>query len=177
VPRVWLVRHGEPIEAVGVDPGLTAAGHEQAARLVASLAPAAIVTSPLRRARETAAPLERAWLVTARVDEAVSELPSPSGVTDRAAWLGSALRASYPALGDEHRRWRDGLLGAVGSFEVDTVVTTHAVAVNAVVGSIVGDDRVLHFRPAHASITIVDVDRAGNLALVERGAQMGSIIL
>ena len=32
--RLYLVRHGEPVETVGVDPGLTEHGHRQAAALV-----------------------------------------------------------------------------------------------------------------------------------------------
>jgi broad specificity phosphatase PhoE len=51
----------------------------------------------------------------------------------------------------------------------DTAVFTHAVVINAVVGHLQNDDRVLAFVPANTSITVVDVV-GGQLTLVERGA-------
>jgi probable phosphoglycerate mutase len=82
--RLILVRHALPFRALpgavggnpaasdngpapaldnGADPGLTELGHRQAARVVEALAGeevSAIYASPMRRARETAAPLVRA---------------------------------------------------------------------------------------------------------------------
>jgi probable phosphoglycerate mutase len=63
--QLILVRHAEPERLVDApdgraDPELTPAGHDQAARLVGALADLevdALVTSPMRRARSTAAPL------------------------------------------------------------------------------------------------------------------------
>ena len=86
--RVWLVRHGEPAEAVGIDPGLTALGHMQASMLEGRLDRVALRTSPLRRARETAASLEVAWGTIALVDARFRELPSSH--TDAAAQIGRA---------------------------------------------------------------------------------------
>jgi phosphohistidine phosphatase SixA len=59
--KVFLVRHAEP--GPGDDPALSAAGRKRAAELSAALRGAgitAILTSPLRRTRETAAPLAAA---------------------------------------------------------------------------------------------------------------------
>lgn len=68
--RLWLVRHGESTwNAAGLvqgqlDPGLSAAGREQAGRCAGLLAarrtPEAIYSSDLRRALETAAPIAEA---------------------------------------------------------------------------------------------------------------------
>jgi len=173
VHRVWLVRHGEPAESVGIDPGLTALGHEQAAALVERLTgigPVALCTSPLRRARETAAPLEAAWQRVAVVDHAFRELPS--GHTDaaaRRAWLRDALAGSFADLGPDQRAWRDAIIDAVRSLDADTVVTTHAVVINAVTGHCAGDDAVLGWVPAHTSITEVECGADGELRLVARG--------
>jgi len=166
---VRLVRHGEPAEAIGVDPGLSARGHDQAA-LLARLSPALLVSSPLRRARETAAPIEAAWSVAARVDSTYRELPSghvDSG--DRRAWLRVALAGTFAELGDEQRAWRDAIVAAVRSCREDTVITTHAVVINAVTGFSQGDDAVLAWLPAHASVTEMRVDVDGTLTLVARG--------
>jgi broad specificity phosphatase PhoE len=172
---VRLVRHGEPAESVGEDPDLTQIGFVQAAELVPVLRPCTLVTSPMRRARSTARALEQAWGADALVVHAVREMPSPTTTAvDRAAWLRDALRSTFAELGPEHRAWRDGIVDFVRTRTADTVVVTHAVVINALVGSCTGDDRVWHMRPAHASITTVEVDRAGNVRLVERGRDANS---
>ncbi len=184
--RVWLVRHGEPAVDGSLDPGLTPLGHEQANGLpgrlaaVRSLRPAgadgagpgtvALRTSPLRRARETAAPLEAAWGTVATVDAAFRELPSThTDVAGRQAWLRVAMQATFAELDDLQRRWRDAIIAAVRALPADTVVTTHAVVINAVTGWCTGDDAVLGWVPAHCSITEVAVDPTGGLQLVVRG--------
>ena len=77
-----LVRHAQPVRVEegsvdgAADPGLSAAGHAQADRLAAWLAvesPDALLTSPLRRATETAAPLATAFSVEPEVVEGVAE--------------------------------------------------------------------------------------------------------
>jgi broad specificity phosphatase PhoE len=175
--RVSLVRHAEPLEVIGVDPDLTSLGFEQAAALVSQLEPCALVTSPLRRARSTAQPLAEAWGVDAVVEPAVRELPSPTtAIEERQAWLRVAMRGSFAELDSQVTAWRDAIGEYIASRRVDTVVVTHAIVINAVVGMCIGDDRVLHVRPAHTSITIVDVDDGGRVTLVDRGREAESII-
>jgi broad specificity phosphatase PhoE len=171
IRRVWLVRHGEPAESVGIDPGLTPRGIEQAAALVGVLEPVALRTSPLRRARETAAPLEAAWGAVAVPDPAFRELPS--GHADAAArreWLRAALAGTFAELGAEQRAWRDAIVDAVRELADDTVITTHAVVINAVTGHCTGDDSVLAWVPAHTSVTEIHVGGDGQLTLARRGA-------
>src|SRR5204863_69523 len=79
----YLVRHGKAAASFSEarDPGLDEAGAAQAeamAERLAPLGPLPIISSPLRRTRETAMPLERRWRFTARVEPAVGEIPSPS---------------------------------------------------------------------------------------------------
>jgi broad specificity phosphatase PhoE len=175
--RLWLVRHAEPSESIGVDPDLTPLGVEQAARLVAQLDPCALVTSPLRRARSTAQALADAWGIEAVVDETYRELPSPtSSLHERRSWLRIAMQSRFAELGPEVEAWHAGILAEVRSVATPTVVVTHALVVNAVVGACIGDDRVLHMRPAHASITTLDVDGHGTITLVERGGDVESTI-
>lgn len=173
MPRIYLVRHGEASGYDGADPALTDLGREQA-RLVAQrlaqtiAAPIDIVTSPLRRARDTAQPLADLWSSTPLVVDAVRELPSPGTQRERRPWLRTALRSSFADLGDEQREWRDGILRSLIAHRRDTAVFTHAVVISAVVGHVQGDDRVLAFLPANTSITVVDVID-GRLTLVARG--------
>lgn len=70
---VVLVRHAERAAEPAGDPGLTPAGQQRAealAQALAGLRVNAIVTTPLRRSRDTAAPLARALGLQPQVVEA-----------------------------------------------------------------------------------------------------------
>ena len=74
---VHLVRHGRATGGwdVDPDPGLDDVGIAQAASLADRFAPLGarpIITSPLRRCRETAVPLAVRWELTPRVDSLVT---------------------------------------------------------------------------------------------------------
>jgi len=179
MPRITLVRHGQAAAGWGddLDPGLSPVGREQAARaadaLAAMLEPQPIICSPLRRCQETAAPLARRWGVTPIVDAAVGEIVSPAdqaGLDARGAWLRAAMQGRWADLGDEHHRWRDDVLDRVRRCDVDTVIHSHFVAINVVVGAALGDDRMVCFAPDNCSWTVVDVDD-GRLELVSLGEQ------
>jgi broad specificity phosphatase PhoE len=174
VTRLVLVRHGRPDGTWGrdPDPGLDAHGHEEAravAEVLAPLGPLPIVVSPLRRTRETAAPLARRWSVDVVVDAAVGELAAPGDPhPDHATWLRTLMAgrgADQPAVMDP---FRARVLGAIRALRADTVVMTHFLAINAVVGAATGDDRVVCFTPTHCSRTVVDLD-GDELRVVELG--------
>ena len=181
--RLYLVRHGQPLARYDQDhdPGLDDAGRAQAgaaAAELASLGPLAVVTSPLRRTRETAAPFERQWNVTASVEPAVGEVKSPTDdLAERSAWLGAILRGErrWSELDSERQRWRDGVVGALLSLDDDTVVVTHYIAINAAVGAATGDDRVMNFRPDNCSCTMLDTD-GHRLTLVELGRERETVV-
>lgn len=182
--RLYLVRHGRATAGwdVDPDPGLDGLGQHQAAALrdrLAPLGPLPIVTSPLRRCRETALPLAATWDITPVVDAAVAEIPSPEGVPmgERVEWLRTAMRGTWTDLGERYLRYRDGVVSALRSFADDSaapgdrhgiVVFSHFVAINAAVGIAAGDDRVFIHRLDNCSVTVVDVD-GDDLRLVERG--------
>jgi broad specificity phosphatase PhoE len=171
-----LVRHGHPQGGYGDDhdPGLDDAGRGQAevmAAVLAPLGPQPVVVSPLRRTRETAAALERRWQTRARVDPRVGEIPSPTeDLAERTAWLRATLALTWPEVAATLHEWRGGLLESLRALDRDTVVVTHYVAINAVVGAATGDARLVCCAPGYCSRTVVDVGR-GRFALVEMGAQ------
>jgi broad specificity phosphatase PhoE len=172
--RIYLVRHGEATDYEGPDPGLSELGVMQARQVAERLdvvigSPIDIVSSPLRRARETAAPLAARWSIPLQVVEAVRELPSPGTASERRPWLRAALRSTFAELGAQQREWRAEILRSLLQLANDTAVFTHAVVISAVVGHLQGDDRVLAFLPANTSVTVIDTDE-GRLTLVERGA-------
>jgi broad specificity phosphatase PhoE len=177
VSRVVLVRHGQA--AAGwdshPDPGLSEVGRAQAeavaSDLFADLAPRALLTSPLRRTRETAAPLEVAWGLTARVEPGVGEIVSPTeDLSERTAWLRRIMVGDWAAAGADLRLWRQGVLDTLTRLVGDTVVFTHFVAINVAVGAATGDPRVTCFLPDNCSRTILDVVDGG-LRLLALGAE------
>ncbi len=171
---LFLVRHGKAAAGFDahLDPGLDAEGRHQAEAAAQALAPRGplpIYTSPLARARETAAPLETRWACTAVVESRVSELPSPTeNLAERAQWIRGVLEMRWPDLDTGLQAWRRALIDCVGALDADSVIFSHYIAINAIVGAAMGDDRVVVFRPDHASITVVSVQR-GRVELVERG--------
>jgi len=171
---VRLVRHGHAAAGFSaeVDPGLDELGRAQAAAMAARLAPLgplALVTSPLARTRQTATALEARWGVAAVVDDRVAEIPSPTDdLTERGAWLSRAMAGTWAELGDELGAWRDRLVAAVAELEHDTVVVTHFVAINALVGRARGDDRVMSVAVDNCSVTTLDT-AGGTLAVRELG--------
>ncbi len=143
-----------------------------------SLAPRlAAISSPMRRCRETAEPYVSRAQITVAIEPRVSEVPSPSDVTDRRGWL----RQNFPWEGGGSRSWRDmapalldwrtRLLGFVRELEQDSVVFTHFIAINTIVGASLDSSSTIVCKPAYASITELSVERSG-LRLVQLGEEM-----
>lgn len=190
MPRLYLIRHGRPASNWGQsgddDPGLDAQGQAQAeaARdwLLAQPPehrPSRVVSSPLRRCRETAIPTAEALGVAVEIDPIVGEIPTPSALhpSERGSWLREVFQGTWAEIkGDlDYDEWRREIVGSLRA-RGDTAVFSHYVAINAVVSHLLGDDRVLSFRPDHASITVLETDGTG-LALVEKGQEAQTGVL
>lgn len=185
--RIYLVRHGRAAAGWDVDPDppLDEMGRKQALSVAGALSPKGpldVVTSPLLRCQQTAFPLSTAWRVSARVEPAVAEIPSPEGyaIADRVTWLREAMAGTWSEVaarsGELYATYRAGIADAVRALSSDTVVFSHFVAINAVIGEAIGDDRVVIARLDNCSVTTVDVNDAGNLALVELGGEADTLI-
>ncbi len=179
--RLLLVRHGEATAGWGaeLDPGLSDSGREQAQALATTFGSDGrrpVRVSPLRRARETAAPLEQRWETTAAVDPVIRELPSPNGdLHDRAQWLRVALRGRWDDLHDEAIRWRHAIVDSARALSGSEIWVTHFAVINVVVGAVSGADRLVVFSPANCSVTEIGVDD-GELSLVRLGAEASTEI-
>jgi broad specificity phosphatase PhoE len=180
--RLYLIRHGQANAgfAEARDPGLSEVGRGQAetmAKELGPLGPLPIVTSPLRRARETAARLEVRWGITAQVEPAVAEILSPTDdLQARSAWLQQALRGRWSDLPWGYQAWRDSVAAALLALKAPTVVVSHFVAINAAVGMAVGDDRITCFEPDYCSCTVLELMSA-KLGVVELGRQRATGVL
>lgn len=178
MPRITMVRHGQAAAGWSddLDPGLSEIGSHQAeaaAEALTPMGPLPIIASPLRRCRETAAALATLWGVEPLIDAAVGEIVSPAdaaGLDARAAWLREAMSGRWSQLGAEHGRWHDLVLERVLAIDTDTVVHSHFIAINVIVGAAMGDDRVVCFTPDNCSWTVLDIDGDG-ITIVELGRQ------
>lgn len=187
--RIYLIRHGKPSSTWGQDadpdPGLDEAGAVQAravaemlSALPADQRPTRVISSPLRRCRETAQPTADALGVEVEIDPFVGEIPTPEALSaeDRGHWLRKAFQGKWSEIEGEldYDEWRRDVARAVGSRE-NAAVFSHYVAINAVITHLEGRDEVMAFRPDHASVSVFDlVD--GELTLVERGPEAVTVV-
>jgi broad specificity phosphatase PhoE len=188
--RLYLVRHGRATAGWDTDPDpeIDDLGKVQAvevARRLAPLGPLPIVTSPLQRCRMTAEPLADAWSVGPLVVPEVGEIPSPEGVPmgERTGWLRRAMGGTWTDLGGRYLHYRDGVRTSLAGMSGDTVVVSHFVAINVVIGACLGDDRLVIRRLDNGSVTIVDVvadidagDGVDRFELVEGGDEADTLI-
>ncbi len=181
---VHLVRHGRATAGwdVDPDPGLDDLGREQAeaaADRLTGRAPLDVVSSPLRRCRETAEILAARTGSAVRIEQAVAEIPSPDGVAmaDRVEWLRAAITRTWGDLGGPYPRYRDEVVDFVRSLTAPTVVFSHFVAINAVIGACLDDDRLVIRRLDNGSVTTVRVKRGPpHLELVDAGAEADTLV-
>ncbi|HTS53540.1 MAG TPA: phosphoglycerate mutase family protein [Burkholderiales bacterium] len=190
MPKIYLIRHARPAAGWGeeADPGLDATGQQQAEAAAQTLAQTLdrmpIYTSPLRRCRETARPLERLWQRPAEVFQPVAELPSPPlDLRARQQWLQQIMRGTWRELNDlapagspDYLGWRQTLLDSLARLPQDSVVFSHFIAINAAVAAAHSREDVVCFRPDHASITCVEAGN-GSLRLIELGRQADTPVL
>jgi len=185
--RVLMVRHGRAAAGWNVDPDppLDDLGRAQALAAAAEIVPRGrmqVVTSPLLRCRQTAFPTTASWDVEARVDGRVGEIPSPEGYTleNRVEWLREAMAGTWTQVaarsGDRYAAYRASVVEAVASLREPTVIFSHFVAINAVIGAATGDDRVVSASLDNCSITVFDVADDGTIALVETGGEADTLI-
>ncbi|MGB0921872.1 MAG: histidine phosphatase family protein [Alphaproteobacteria bacterium] len=171
--KIYMVRHGEAAASWGdhKDPGLSDLGKRQAeaaADRLESLGKLPILSSPLLRCQETAAPLATRWRVKPLIEQHVAELPSPEDQEDRATWLRGAMQGPWSDLDPLYQNWAKSVADFIETIQEDTVIFSHFIAINVVLGRVTGSERVVTFAPNNCSITIFGNDSSG-LSLIERG--------
>jgi probable phosphoglycerate mutase len=179
-----LVRHAQPLRVEegsvdgAADPGLSAAGRAQADRLAAWLAaesPGALLTSPLRRAVETAAPLAAALSVEPEVVDGLAEYDAAAGHYIPIEELRAAKDERWYATIEG--RWADvggvdpwafqrqvvpALERVVARFPGQrVVVVTHGGVINVFLAHVLGLDQLLWFHPEYTSVSRVHAARTG----------------
>lgn len=111
------------------------------------------------------------------IEPRVGEIPSPEGYSleTRVEWLREAMAGTWAEVaersGSHYTTYRDSIVSAVSQTKNDTVIFSHFIAINAVIGSVTGDDRVMSVSLDNCSVTIFDISDSGELSLVEIGGQ------
>lgn len=174
--RLRLVRHGQPAWAVEGrsidDPWLTPVGLEQARRVARRLADDAadhLLVSPLRRARETAAPLESLTGRAATERHWLAEITNPR-------WEGEPVEHVERVFAAQRQRpveelW-DGLEGGESFHAFHDRVTTGLFAELGALGVTARTDQPRLWDLADPDLDVVAVAHAGTNAVVV-GALLG----
>jgi probable phosphoglycerate mutase len=180
-----VVRHAEPVRITSeegggapVDPKLTPAGHDQAARLARWLAHERIdhiVSSPLARAYQTAAPVAHLHGLDVEILDGLREYDSESDsyipveelkATNDPRW-DAMVSGDWQSFGGEPpAEFRSRIVAhmdtIVSAHQGETVVVVcHGGVVNIYLGSILGIVQPLWFDPAYTSISRVRANRTG----------------
>ena len=178
---IYLIRHGQAAASWGdhPDPGLSDLGRTQAKTVAASLSGLGLAhafTSPMARCQETGSFFADLSGLGLRVEPHVTEIPTPAEVDDRVAWLRSLMSGDWSAAPGVVADWKANLLSSLNALPDQSVVFTHFVAINAVVGALEGTDQVTVFRPNYCSITKIERTPDG-LRLIERGESLETKVL
>jgi len=179
---VWI-RHGEPERiapgsGVAADPQLTAAGREQAKRLAEWLAVEeidAVLSSPLRRAIDTATPVAEILGVEVETFEGIVEYDRDSDhyipteelrATKDERWT-AMVEGRWDEFGAElpeifRARVDEAVNAIVERFPGQRVAAVcHGGVINVALGSVLGIPQPLWFEPGYTSMSRMFASRAG----------------
>lgn len=183
--ELLVIRHAEPVridahETAGApaDPGLTPRGRDQAVRLAAWLAAEGVdhvVSSSLRRATETAAPLAAALGLEVETVEALQEYDAHADSyipieemrsEDPDRWQ-AMVEGRWEDFGGEPPEQFRARIGTCLDAVIDAhpgrrvAAICHGGVINVYLGALLGIDRHLWFDPAYTSISRVRAARSG----------------
>jgi probable phosphoglycerate mutase len=182
--QVLLVRHALPLRnepGEGSDPDLAALGREQARRLPAALARFPItrlLSSPQRRAVQTAQPVSEAMKLPLRIDERLAEydrgmshyMPLEEVRAQRPDDWNRMAAGQLPESVDTDA-FRDRVLAGLreviaGVDHDDTAaVFTHGGVINVVLHDVLGTPNPLGFPIDYASVTMLRHSRKGRVTV------------
>jgi probable phosphoglycerate mutase len=186
-----LIRHGQPrrqhaADGDGADPHLTPRGRADADRLAAYLAaqpataPAVVYSSPMRRARQTAAAITGRLVVPLHVDDRLREFdhgaPSyvpleltESGESQAALWraLETGVWGAHTFDPDAFAHRVDAVFDEIidGHRSTTVAVVCHGGVINSFLGRVLGRPRGMFFQPEYTSVCRVVASARGRRLL------------
>ncbi|MVF12901.1 histidine phosphatase family protein [Ketobacter sp. MCCC 1A13808] len=181
--EILCIRHGQAAASwqENPDPGLSEEGTRQALGLVPVLRQEkirSIISSPMQRTRQTASPLCKALHLPVTIDNNFCEIPTPALVPleKRLDWLRASSHLKWPQLEEGLHRWRDNILNSIRAIQTPTIIVTHFMVLNVVVGSIRGDVKLVNYRPDYCSVLRLGLTEQ-QIVLLDLGSQAQSRLL
>lgn len=181
--NIYLIRHGEAAQAwdEAPNPGLSLNGQQQAVALANAYLPKIVgnqfqlMTSPLLRAKQTAEPF-RNTIGQPIIQPHFAEVPSPGiALADRRNWLKALFTKTITELEQPQLEWRNNIIQAMQSLEKNTLIFSHFMTINAIVGWIRGNEKVVSYYPNYCSIT--HLEKVGNQFRIKSlGKELDTII-
>ena len=193
--KIYLVRHGEAAEGwTSQDPPLSELGKSQAQSLVGfvsstidenSINNIDFISSPLNRCKETASLALEKIYSEILINDNFRELPSPTlDLKKRVNWLRRILPLTWSELlkdketkdsGVNFIQWKKNIMNNIYSINKNTIIFTHFVVINSIIGEILKSDKIVNFQPSNCSITEIRKinDR---LKLVKLGKSLESTV-
>ena len=181
--KIYLIRHGEAKSAWNEDPdpGLSDKGKMQAKELVSKILPeitneTRLISSPLLRARETYLPLESKIQSIAEINLNFAEIPSPGiALKERKEWLRKIFDMNIVDLGQPQKEWRNKIIECFKLIKSDTLIFSHFMVINCVVGWINSYKKIVNFYPNNCSVTKI-YKKDHKFLIEELGNEFGTIV-
>ena len=182
--KIYLVRHGEATEGwTSQDPPLSELGKSQAESLVTfvnstidenSINNIDFISSPLNRCKETASLALEKMYSEIVINNNFRELPSPTlDLEKRVNWLRRGLPLTWSELlkdketkdsGVNFIQWKKNIMNNIYSINKNTIIFTHFVVINSIIGEILKSDKIVNFQPSNCSIT--EIRKINDLSLI-----------
>jgi len=185
--RIFLVRHGEATEGwTSKDPHLSSLGQSQAHSLMPfinkiDINNIDIISSPLVRCKETANFALGKNKKEIEINDIFRELPSPiSNLEERVKWLRRVLPLTWPELlndevvlasGINFFEWKEKIISKIYSLKNNTIIFTHFVVINSIIGKILNSEKIVNFQPANCSVTEIKLSK-NELRIVKLGQNL-----
>lgn len=180
---IYLVRHGEAAASwqQSRDPGLSDRGKAQSEGLLRFFADknvASIASSPLLRAQETALPLSQSKNLTVEIMDAFREIPTPVNIAtkNRLAWLQACAQSPWREADALLLDWRDNIIESLQQLPDNSVIFTHFMVMNAVVGALCDAPNLVFYQPDYCSVVSLEYTEGG-LRLLDSGLEAQSRVL
>ena len=186
---IYLIRHGEALDGwASLDPKLSDKGKEQAKNLRPFIADKKlknieIISSPLLRCIETCEIALNQFNEGIKIDQNFSELPSPvKDLNLRVDWLKKVLPLTWKELENDkesklsdidYSKWKKNIINSVLSTKGETIIFTHFVVINFIIGNILSSNKVVNFYPDNCSITQIAI-KNNKLEVIELGESKGT---
>ena len=182
--EIILVRHGEASASwqESTDPGLSELGERQAEECanlllnINGINEYELVSSPLKRAIETGSKLEEKLKGNLNINSSFAEIPSPGiSLEDRQAWLREIFNKKISDLKKPQAEWRKNIIDKICQIENPTVIFSHFMVINTIVGYVKKDKSMVCFYPDNCSITKLNKSE-DEIHLANLGSELSSKI-